>query len=82
MEKDLNVLNNGVAKIREAIEKENSKAKKKEKTLPKREEVKSVSKNPNRTLFSPESLREHNVPGYVSQQGTEELVEEIEELEI
>lgn len=40
--------------------------------------VDNKKQNTNRTLFSPESLRDHNVPGYGSQQ----KIEEVEELGI
>ena len=43
------------------------------------QETSKREENPNRTLFSPQSLREHNVPGYGEQ---EKIGEEIEEQEI
>ena len=60
-----------------------------EKKLPKQENYKKAIdevKNPNRTLFSPESLREHHVPGYeLEMENTdilEEIIDKVEELEI
>lgn len=80
MGKELNTLNEQIAPMREAmIRGEKSKENPAKKTVPECENVSSVSNNPNRTLFSPESLRDHNVPGYGSQEKIgEEKVGELE----
>lgn len=65
MVKELNTLNGQIAPMREAIIKgEKSKENKVQNVVSNSENVSTVLYNPNRTLFSPESLREHNVPGY------------------
>ena len=70
MVKELNTLNGQIAPMREAIIRgEKSKEDKVQNVVTKSENVIS---NPNRTLFSPESLREHNVPGYGDKSEIEE----------
>lgn len=74
MGKELNILNQQIARMRDAAIEQGINRSDNAET--KRKKVSPVSNNPNRTLFSPESLREHNVPGYG------EEIEEVEELEI
>ena len=74
MGKELNILNQQIARIREAVIEQG--INRRDNAESKRKKVSSVSNNQNRTLFSLESLREHNVPGYG------EEIEEVEELEI